>query len=43
MKLTKLLEDIDYKIVFGNEDIEISHLVYDSRKVTSGDVFVCIF
>lgn len=42
MKLTKLLEDIDYKIVIGNEDIDISHLVYDSRKVTSGDVFVCI-
>lgn len=42
MKLLNLLKDIDYSIIKGNEDTEISKLVYDSRKVQPGDVFVCI-
>lgn len=42
MKLLELLKDIDYSIIKGNEDTEISRLVYDSRKVQQGDVFVCI-
>ena len=42
MKLLELLKDIDYHIINGNENTEVSKLVYDSRKVQPGDVFVCI-
>lgn len=42
MKLSKLLEKIDFKIVQGTADCEIKKLVYDSRKAEEGDVFVCI-
>jgi len=37
MKLSKLLERSEYRLVQGQEDTEISTLVYDSRSV-----FVCI-
>ena len=42
MKLTKLLERLEYKIVQGNDDIEITELTNDSRRVCAGSVFVCI-
>ncbi len=41
MLLSQLLADIDYKIVKG-QDVEITSLIYDSRKVTKGSVFVCL-
>lgn len=42
MKLEGLLNNLDYKCVQGTTDREISDIVYDSRKVSAGDVFVCI-
>ncbi len=42
MLLSKLLEKTEYSLLNGNADITINALVYDSRKVTKGDVFVCI-
>lgn len=42
MLLSKLLEKTEYQVINGREDIEINHLVYDSRKVEANDVFVCI-
>lgn len=42
MKLSKLLERSEYTLEQGQEDTEISTLVYDSRKVEEGSVFVCI-
>lgn len=42
MKLSKLVERLEYILVQGNTDIEITDLVYDSRKVTKDSVFVCI-
>ena len=42
MKLTKLLERLDYQIIQGTQEVEITELNNDSRKVTSGSVFVCI-
>ncbi len=42
MKLTQLLEKLEYEVVQGNDQIEITELVNDSRKVTEGSVFVCI-
>ena len=37
-----LLEKLDYKLLQGNLDQEISSLVYDSRKVTPDSLFLCI-
>lgn len=42
MLLSDLLEKLDYKIISGDINTEINRLVYDSRKVSTGDVFVCI-
>ncbi|SFG10337.1 UDP-N-acetylmuramoylalanyl-D-glutamate--2,6-diaminopimelate ligase [Lachnospiraceae bacterium C7] len=42
MKLSKLVEKLEYKLVQGNIDTEISTLVYDSRKVEKDSAFVCI-
>lgn len=42
MKLSALLEGTNYSLLKGSTDIEINSLVYDSRKVGTGDVFVCL-
>lgn len=42
MQIAKLLEKMDYELVSGSLDTEITTLVYDSRKVEKGSVFVCI-
>lgn len=42
MKLTALLEELKYEVKQGNADTEVTTLVYDSRKVEAGSVFVCI-
>lgn len=42
MKLSKLLERLEYKVVQGNDEIEVTTLINDSRKVEEGSVFVCI-
>ena len=42
MKLSELLSGTSYTFLKGNGDIEINKLVYDSRKVEKGDVFVCL-
>ena len=42
MNLKDLLERSDYRCVQGDVDTEISSLVYDSRKIEEGSVFVCI-
>lgn len=42
MKLEKLTEKLSVKSVHGELDKEIARLIYDSRKVREGDLFVCI-
>ena len=42
MKIKQLIEKLDYKVLAGDTDTEITTLVYDSRKVKKGSVFVCI-
>ena len=42
MRLETLLQEIEYECVQGSLDKEIRALVYDSRKVQQGSVFVCI-
>ncbi len=43
MKLKQLLEQMEYRIVKGNDETEITELIYDSRKeIAAGAAFVCI-
>ena len=42
MKLSKLAERVNYELVQGNEDVEVSFFTYDSREVVEGSCFLCI-
>ena len=42
MTLAQLLEKVDYELLQGSTDTEISAIVNDSRKVEAGCVFPCI-
>ena len=42
MKLINLLEKIEYTLLLGKDDVDVTTLVYDSRKVEKDSVFVCI-
>lgn len=42
MLLTTLIQTLEYEVIKGDAFLEVNHLIYDSRKVTEGDVFVCI-
>lgn len=41
-KLKELLADIEYQCVRGTQEIEVTEIVYDSRKVVQGSLFICI-
>ena len=42
MVLAALLEKLEYELVSGSADMQIENVVYDSRKVTEGSLFICI-
>lgn len=42
MKLSQILENTEYALVQGGIDAEISDIIYDSRKLVTGCVFVCM-
>lgn len=42
MKLIQLLERLEYEVTQGSDQIEITTLINDSRKVEKGSAFVCI-
>lgn len=42
MRLDKLLERLEYEVIRGSAETEVTTLVNDSRKVEEGSVFVCI-
>ena len=42
MVLRDWLEGLGYELVQGSLDREVTEVVYDSRKVVSGAVFVCM-
>ena len=42
MKLRELLGRSEYEVVSGSTDIEVSDIIYDSRKIIKDCVFVCI-
>ena len=41
-KLTELLDKLEYEQVCGKKEREITAVVYDSRKVIPGCLFICI-
>ncbi len=41
-ELKGLLEKVDYELVKGSLDIQVEDVIYDSRKVTLGTMFVCM-
>ena len=42
MDLVDPIRQLTYEVLQGNDDIEITELTNDSRKVVEGSVFVCI-
>ena len=42
MKLTELISKFDYECVRGTLDREINKVIYDSRKICEGCLFICI-
>ncbi|MDD3267817.1 MAG: UDP-N-acetylmuramoyl-L-alanyl-D-glutamate--2,6-diaminopimelate ligase [Syntrophomonadaceae bacterium] len=42
MRLRDLLEGLEYELLKGQMDTEITGIAYDSRRVSDGDLFVCI-
>lgn len=42
MKLSELLNNIEYKVLQGDINVLITDIVQDSRKVKAGELFVCI-
>jgi UDP-N-acetylmuramoyl-L-alanyl-D-glutamate--2,6-diaminopimelate ligase len=42
MQIRQLVEKAEYTLLAGSLDTEITTLVYDSRKVEQGSIFVCI-
>lgn len=42
MKLTELLQQTDYQILRGDEEVDIADVSYDSRSVQAGHLFVAI-
>ncbi len=42
MTLKDLLRPLEYTILKGTDDVEVSDVIYDSRKVIEGCAFVCI-
>ena len=42
MILKELISELDYTLYNGNENVEITELVCDSRKIVKGCLFVCV-
>lgn len=42
MKLSKILQGMDYRVIQGSIDVDVNSLQYNSKKVSEGDVFFCI-
>ena len=42
MRLTRLLERVEYECINGSVDVEVTDLVNDSRKAKEGSLFFCI-
>ncbi|OPJ58133.1 UDP-N-acetylmuramoyl-L-alanyl-D-glutamate--2,6-diaminopimelate ligase [Clostridium oryzae] len=42
MKLSKLLTNIDYKLIQGSTEIEVENICWDSRNIKKSSLFICV-
>ena len=42
MRLSVLLKELQYTCLRGSEDIDVAGVAYDSRRVETGSLFICI-
>ena len=42
MRLAQLIEKIEYECIQGTIDTEVKNVIFDSRKVEAGSLFICI-
>ncbi len=42
MRCEELLKGLSYECIRGNTECEIKEVVYDSRKLSEGCLFICI-
>ncbi len=42
MKLKKICEEIEYTLLQGSMETEVRDIIYDSRKIAQGTMFVCM-
>ena len=42
MKLSELCSEFKYECLSGSMDVDVRDVIYDSRKITEGTVFVCM-
>ena len=42
MKLSELCSEFIYECLSGSMDVDVRDVIYDSRKITEGTVFVCM-
>lgn len=42
MNLNNIVKNLKFKSMIGNSNIEISDIIYDSRKVVKNSIFVCL-
>ena len=42
MKLKKICEEIEYTLLKGSMETEVRDIIYDSRKIAQGTMFVCM-
>lgn len=42
MRLQELCKEIEYELLQGSMDTEVTDIIYDSRKITAGTMFVCM-
>lgn len=42
MILSKLIKEINDCVIYGNSDVEVTSVAYDSRKIGQGSLFVCV-
>ncbi len=42
MKLSQICQELEYECLQGSMDTEVGDIIYDSRKIVKGTMFVCI-
>lgn len=42
MKLSQICQEIEYKLLQGSMDTEVRDIIYDSRRIVKGSMFVCM-